>query len=156
MRRYWGALLMGLVLFSVGKAYAGWAGGLAAGASAAFLALFMGAQVRGRAMRKAPAAPPLHNGETPLLHGPVSVLGKSGARECWAYLSDRRLSLLPSDGGDGQTLLLSAVQELRPPRRRWLGSGPLGLVAEGQLWQLKVPDAERWLAALKAALHQGA
>jgi hypothetical protein len=156
MRRALGPLLMGLILFAVGKAQAGWVGGLAAGLCAAFLAFFMGAQVRARAMRKAPEAPAMQLGETPLLHGPVTVVERGGARECWAYLSDRSLSLLPSDGGDGQTLLLSNVKELRPPRRRWIGSGPLGLVVEGQLWQLKVPDIERWLAALKAALHEKA
>jgi hypothetical protein len=153
MRRYVGALLVGFILFAVGKVKGGWPAGIFAGASSAMVALYMGTLVRGRAMRKAPEAPAMRAGEAPLLHGPVSIIEKQGGRECWAYLSDQRLSLLPSDGGDGVTLDLSKILELRPPKRRWIGYGPLGLVVQGQLWQLKVPDAERWLEALRGALH---
>lgn len=153
MMRYLGALLMGLILFAVGNAKAGLPAGIFAGLSSGLVTLYMGTLVRGRAMRKAPSAPQLRSGETPLLHGPVQILEREGKRECWAYLSDQRLSLLPSDGGEGQTLDLKAVQELRPPKRRLLGNGPLGVVTNGQLWQLKVPDAERWMTALRGAVN---
>jgi hypothetical protein len=153
MRRYAGAFLVAFVLFAVGKARGGWPAGIFAGASSGLIALYMGTLVRGRAMRKAPGAPSMLPGEAPLLHGPVSIIEKEGKRDCWAYLSDQRLSLLPGDGGEGVVLELAEVKELRPPQRRLIGYGPLGIVADGQLWQLKVPDTERWLAALRAALH---
>jgi hypothetical protein len=154
MRRYLGALFMGVGLFLVGKERAGWGAGVLAALVGVMTALFMGTLVRGRAMRKAPEAPAMLPGETPLLHGPVSFIEAAGSsREGWAYLSDQRLSLFPSDGGQGQVLKLNTITELRPPKRLLFGQGPLGLVANGQLWRLKVPDLDRWLAALRLALH---
>jgi hypothetical protein len=153
MRRYVGALFMGVGLFLVGKERAGLPAGIFAALVGVMVALFMGTLVRGRAMRKAPEAPAMLPGESPLLHGPVSFIEAKGSREGWAYLSDQRLSLFPSDGGEGQILKLSAITELRPPRRQIFGHGPLGLVANGKLWRLKMPDLDRWLLALRSALH---
>jgi hypothetical protein len=154
MRRYFGALFLGTGLFLVGKERAGWPAGIFASMIGVMVALFMGTLVRGRAMRKAPEAPAMRPGETPLLHGPVSFIESSGSRDGWAYLSDQRLSLFPGDGGQGQVLELSSITELRPPRRQIFGQGPLGLVAAGQLWRLKVPDLDRWTTALRSVLRE--
>ena len=154
MRKYVGALFMGLGLFLVGKERAGWPVGIFGAAMGVMVALFMGTLVRGRAMRKAPEAPTMLTGETPLLHGPVTFIEKSGRREGWAYLSDQRLSLFPSDGGDGQILSLDSISELRPPKRQVFGEGPLGVVAHGQLWTFKVPDTDRWMSTLRLSLHK--
>ncbi len=154
MKKYLGPLIVGAQLFGVGKARAGWAGGLFAAATSATLTLYVGTLVRGRALRKAPGPPPANPGETPLLHGPVQLVGDDGSREAeyWAYLSDRRLSLLPLDGSPGETLELAAIQELRPAPRKLFGRGPLGVVARGRLWRLEVPDAQRWFDQLQAAV----
>lgn len=153
MRRWLVPVLWGLLVGAVAKERAGWAAALFGGLSTGILSLYVGALVRGRAMKKAPEAPAMLPGETPLLHGPVVVLSDAGRRDCWAYLSDRRLSLLPSDGSQGPVLLLSQLKELRPAKPRLVGYGPIGLVFEGQLWQIKVPDAERWMSALRQGLR---
>jgi hypothetical protein len=153
MRRYVGAVLLGTGLFFVGQARAGWGAGVLAAMVGVTVALFMGTLVRGRAIRKAPTAPAMLPGETPLLHGPVDIIEASAKRAGWAYLSNQRLSLYPSDGGEGVTLKLKDVSELRPPKRQIFGEGPLGVVADGQLWSLKVPDNQRWLQALREGVQ---
>lgn len=153
MRRWFVPVLLALIVGSVGKSRGGWPAALFGGLSTGVLSLYVGTLVRGRAMKKAPSAPAMQAGEKPLLHGPVEVLSADGKRACWAYLSDHRLSLLPSDGSDGQVLPLSQLKELRPAKHGLFGDGPIGLVFEGQLWQIKVPDAERWMGALRQALN---
>jgi hypothetical protein len=151
MKRFFGPAFIGFLLLAVGHARAGWPAGIFAGLCAFILTLFMGSLVRGRALKQAPAAPPLLAGETPLLHGPVSFSAGGPAVEGWAYLSDQRLTLLASDETDGATIRLKEVEELRPAKRGWRSGGELGVVAAGRLWRLKVPDSARWLALLQSA-----
>lgn len=148
--RWVAPLFLGLVLFALGRHYSGLAAGLFMGTVGVAAGLAVGKIVRGRVLRNAPAGPELLPGETPRLHGPVQLLQPQGpAREAWAYLSDQRLSLRPSDGGEGVDLKLSELEEIRPGKKSWRG-GELGLVFAGKTWKLRVPDAARWAAALKA------
>jgi hypothetical protein len=155
MRRWLAPLFLAFVVGSFAHARAGWPAALFGGLSTGVLSMYVGTLVRGRAMKKAPEAPALLSGEKPLLHGPVEVIAEGGQRTCWAYLSDQRLSLLPLDGSEGQVLALKALKDLRPAKPRYFGLayGPIGLVFEGQLWQIKVPDVERWTSALRQGAH---
>lgn len=155
MRRWLSPLVLGLLVALVAKSRAGWPAGIFGGLSTGILTLYVGTLVRGRALQKAPGAPALKAHEVPLLHGPVEVLEKNGQRACWAYLSDQRLNIFPADGGEGQEWALSQLTELRPAQAGIFRDGPLGLVFNGQLWQMKVPDAGRWTAALQQAIHPG-
>lgn len=142
---------LGFVVFSLGMHYSGAAPGLFLGTLAAIASYQIGGMVRGRAVRKAPAPPERREGENPLLHGPLTLRQAQGAdREIWAYLSDQRLSLLPLEGGDGVSIELKSVEEIRPGKRSWKG-GEISVVAAGQTWRLKVPDAQRWISAMRGA-----
>lgn len=156
MRRWLVPLFLTLFVGAFAKSRAGWPAGIFGGLSTGILSMYVGTLVRGRAMKKAPEAPAMLAGEKPLLHGPVVVLAQGGKRECWAYLSDQRLSLFPTDGSEGQVLPLGALKELRPskPGLFGLGHSPIGLAFEGQLWQIKVPDAERWMSALRQGVQR--
>lgn len=147
----WAApLFLGIVLFALGRHYSGLAAGLFMGGVGIAAGLAVGKIVRRRVLRNAPPAPALQAGEQARLHGPVQLLQPQGpAREAWAYLSDQRLSLLPEDGGAGVDLKLSELEEIRPGKKSFRG-GELGLVFAGKTWKLRVPDAARWAAALKA------
>lgn len=157
MRRWLVPLFLGLLVGSFAHSRAGWPAAIFGGMSTGILSLYVGTLVRGRAMKKAPEAPALLAGERPLLHGPVEVLAQGGQTTCWGYLSDQRLSLLPLDGSEGQVLKLQMLKDLRPAKARFFGQfyGPIGLVFEGQLWQIKVPDVERWTSALRQGIQKG-
>lgn len=145
--------LLGLILAAFGGRVGGAPAAALMGAVGLLAGWSMGRLVRSRKMRQAPAAPPLRAGETPLLHGPVRLLQEGGARACWAYLSDRRLSLLPEDLGEGVDLELSRLDEIRPLKRRWR-SGELSVVVEGRSWRLRLPDVRRWERALRDAARR--
>lgn len=153
MSRLIAPLLMALALALAGHAKGGWPVGLLLGAFGAATTWMLGAMLRGRSMRRAPAGPPLRPGERPLLHGPVEVLSAGEERRCWAYLSDQRLSLLPVDEGEGVTLELAALDEIRPAREGFFGGGELGVASQGRGYTLRVPHAKRWEAALKQGLR---
>ena len=146
--------LLGLALFGIGQRLSGPAAGLFLAFIGVVVGLGLGRVVRARAVRNAPPVPAAQAGETPLLHGPLQLLQNDGKHEVWAYLSDKRLQLLPVGGGDGVELKLALVEELRPGRKSFSGSGELGVVVQGQLWRLLTPDLERWRQALQGAVRK--
>jgi hypothetical protein len=146
--------ILGLALFGLGQRLSGNAAGLFLAAIGVAVGLMLGRVLRARAMRNAPAAPAALPGETPLLHGPLQLLQNDGRHDVWAYLSDQRLQLLPSGGGEGVTIDLAQVDELRPGRRSFTGAGELGVVVQGRLWRLQAPDLTRWLHALQGAVRR--
>jgi hypothetical protein len=142
---------VGLIVYALGAHYSGPAAGAFLAALAAVAAFMVGKLVRGRAVRNAPTPPERRAGENPLLHGPIVLRQSQGPdREVWAYLSDQRLNLLPLEGGEGVQVELKGVDEIRPGKKTWKG-GELTLVAGGNAWRLRVPDAERWIGALRGA-----
>lgn len=147
-------LLLGLALYGLGRSLSGTAAGLFLAAIGVAVGLSLGRLMRARAMRQAPAAPPLLPGEKALLHGPLQLLQNDGRHEVWAYLSDQRLQLLPVGGGEGVQLALPQVDELRPGRKAFGGGGELGVVVQGRLWRLQVPDLARWRKALEQAVRR--
>ena len=109
--------------------------------------------MRGRAVRNAPAPPPRREGESPLMHGPLTLRQAQGPdRPVWAYLSDQRLSLLPLEGGDGVHIELKAIEEIRPGKKSFKG-GEMTVLAGGNAWRLVVPDAGRWTETLRGAVR---
>jgi hypothetical protein len=142
---------LGLIVYGLGARYSGPAAGFFLGALGAVAGYGIGRLVRGRAVRNAPTPPERRAGENPLLHGPLQLRQAQGPdRDVWGYLSDQRLSLVPLEGGDAVDLELKAVEEIRPGRRTWRG-GEMTVVVNGNAWRLRVPDAQRWTAALRAA-----
>jgi hypothetical protein len=142
---------LGFVVFSLGMHYSSAAAGLFLGGLAAIASYQIGGMVRGRAVRNAPAPPERRDGENPLLHGPLTLRQAQGPdRAVWAYLSDQRLSLLPLEGGDGVHIELKSIEEIRPGKQSWKG-GEMSIVTGGQTWRLKVPDAQRWISAMRGA-----
>lgn len=151
MRTLWVPLVFGTALGLLGRRSGGDAVGLFMAVLGLVLAWGLGRALRLRRLRKAPPPPTLLPGERALLHGPLHLLEAPGRkREVWGYLSDRRLHLCPSDGGDGLDLDLARLDEIRPLRRGYLG-GEIGLLLGRDLWRLKVPDYERWMEALRKA-----
>lgn len=149
--RYLVPAVLGLILYAAGVHYSGQAAGAFLGSVAAVVAYQVGGMVRGRAVRNAPAPPQRREGETPLLHGPLTLRQAQGPdRAVWGYLSDQRLSLLPLEGGDGVHLELKAVEEIRPGKKSFKG-GEMTVVAGGNAWRLVVPDVARWIDALRSA-----
>jgi hypothetical protein len=147
-------LLLGAILFAVGRHYSGLAAGAFMAAVGVVMGWVLGKLLRGRAVQQAPPPPAALPGEIPILHGPLSLLQPQGpAREAWGYLSDRRLSLHPLDAAPGVELSLADLEEIRPQQKGWR-SGRLSLVFKGQVWKLQVPDARRWERALRAAARK--
>lgn len=149
--RFIAPFFFALILFLFGRRLGGLPVGLLLGIGGAVSAYMLGKVLRGRTARKAPPAPAAEAGESPRLHGPVQVHQAQGAQECWAYLSDRRLSLLPLDGAQGVELRLAELTEIRPLKRRFGGSGDLAVVGPQGSWRLRVPSQARWLEALRGA-----
>lgn len=142
---------LALALFLLGQHHSGPVAGAFMAVVGLVVGRSLGHAIRGRSIRQAPTPPDALPGEKPILHGPVRLLQSQGPDcEVWAYLSNQRLSLQPSGAGEGVTLLLSQLEEIRPPAR---GSrnGRLSLVFAGQTWKLKAPDARRWVQALRSA-----
>lgn len=142
-------LIIGLVMLALGHAKAGWLVGILLGSGAALMAFLFADMARKRALRQAPRAADLRPGEQALLHGPVKVTAVGEARDCWAYLSDQRLSLLPMDGGAGVEVDLTRLEEVRPTVMGWMGSGTVTVVTAGLAYELKLAQPERWEAALR-------
>lgn len=142
---------LGLALYILGARHSGPVAGAFLGVLGVAVGLNLGGIIRGRTLRKAPPPPPALPDEHPILHGPLRLLQAQGPdREVWGYLSDRRLSLLPQGDGDGVSLDLATLEEIRPQRAR-AQRGRLSLVFAGQVWKLHAPDARRWEDALRTA-----
>jgi hypothetical protein len=142
--------LMGLILAAFGARLGGPPVAVFLGAIGMVSGWGLGRMVRAGRMRQ---APPPRPGETPLLHGPLQLMQASGPRDCWAYLSDQRLSLQPADQSEGVELELAKLDELRPIEKRWKG-GLLTLVVAGEAWRIQVPDVLRWEKAIRAAVRR--
>ena len=149
--RFAAPLFFAFMLFLFGRRLGGVPVGLLLALGGGVVAWTLGSVLRSRAVGKAPPAPAAEPGESPRLHGPVTVLQAQGPQACWAYLSDRRLNLLPTDGSQGVQLRLDQLTDIRPFKRRWTGAGEISLASASGTWRLKVPGQEQWLQALRTA-----
>jgi hypothetical protein len=107
---------------------------------------------RGRVRRRQGAPPEMAPGEAALLYGPGELKDSQGSLNAWFYLSNQRLRIR-GEGGEALDLGFSEIEELRPAKGGFF-KGEFALVARGRgLLKFSVPDAPRWHAALRGAMH---
>ncbi len=146
IRRIILSLIFGASLGVIAARYSGTAAGVAAGILST-IGFWVGSTlVRSRLRAKQGVAPSMSPGEVAVLYGPCSILAKGAAPQpAWAYLSNFRLRLRGEGDSLSVDLALKDIEELRPTPK-----GVMVVSKSQGSFDLALPDAKRWLSALRS------